>query len=130
MASSPKLLGGAILAWTLIAWGGRVGLLAVGDDWSDRARIAGSVLVGLVATAALWLGASGRIARWVLYLFAIWTVVVWTRSMLVNWMGSGTIAFKLVHTVLALGFFGLAWWAVSFARGNLVSSPDETNGQQ
>jgi hypothetical protein len=51
-----------------------------------------------------------------LIVFAVFTVVLWIRSLIVNWQGEGSLPFKLVHTILALGFFALAWWAVSFAR--------------
>lgn len=117
------------MVWTLIAWGGRVGLLAVGDDWFDWTRIIGSVLIGVVTAIVLL---APRLREWsqpVLYVFSIWTVLIWTRSMIVNWAGSGTIGFKMVHTLLAFGFGLLVWWSVAFARGNFVPGPDQAHRQ-
>ena len=37
--------------------------------------------------------------------------MIWLRSLLTVWTGEQTLAFKLVHTVLALGFLALAYLA-------------------
>jgi hypothetical protein len=124
-----RWLGAAILIWTLVAWGGRVALLSAGDDLFDIARIGGSLLIGLVAALVLWMGRS-PVWRPVLYVFAGWTSLLWARSMWVNWSGSGTLAFKLVHTALALGFAVLVIWSLALARGDLVPGPDEADGQE
>ena len=108
----------AILAWTAIAWGGRIGLLTSSDDWADISRIGGSILVGIAAAVVLLSGRSGRWAQAMLYVFLVWTTVIWARSLIVNWTGPGSLAFKLVHTLLGLGFFALAYGAWSLARGN------------
>ena len=47
--------------------------------------------------------------------FSIFAVVLWVRSLIVNWIGGGALQFKLVHTVLAVGFFALAVWAFTTA---------------
>ena len=105
----------AIAVWTLAAWGGRIGMLAGGEGMDSWLRIGGSISIGLLATATLLLPALQSARKPVLIFFAIFTVVLWIRSLIVNWAGDGSMPFKLVHTVLALGFFALAWWAVSFA---------------
>lgn len=128
--ANPKFLGGAILLWSFVAWGGRIGLLNVGDDWSDLVRIVGSLVVGILTAMALFFERFGPWRRPLLYAFAIWTLVIWTRSMIVNWSQSGTLPFKLVHTLLALGFGLLVWWCLTFARGHLVTSPDQTHSEQ
>jgi hypothetical protein len=128
--SNRRWLGAAILAWTLLAWGGRVTLLTVGDDWLDWVRIGGSVVVGVAVGLVLLLSPVGTQLKPWLYGFAGWTAVIWTRSMIVNWAGSGALGFKVVHTVLALGFALLIWWAVAFARGNLVSGPDQADREE
>ena len=105
-------LGIAIAILTLAAWGGRVGLLAEGEAgvW-DWVRIGGSLLVGLLAAGTLLIPALESARRPALILFSVWSVVLWGRALIVNWAGDGTLAFKLVHTALAVGFFGLSIWA-------------------
>lgn len=124
------MLAGTILAWTLIAWGGRMGLLTGGEDWWAWVRIGGSMLIGSVAALSLVVPRLRPLKRPVLYLFAVWSVLVWTRSVIAVWAGSGSTAFKLVHTGLALGFYLIAGWAVTSARGNPVTGPDEGHGEQ
>lgn len=105
---SRRLLALAVLAWTAVSWGGRVGLLTTaeaGEPWT-LVRVTGSLLVG-VATAAVL----ARPPGWegpVLGLFVGWTVVVWTRALLLAWVDSASLGFSLVHTVLAVGWFALA----------------------
>ena len=134
----------SIAVWTLAAWGGRIGLLT-GDEGGlgTWIRIGGSIVVGLSASATLVIPQLEGVRRPVLIVFSIFTVALWSRSMIVNWTGSGSLAFKLVHTVLAIGFFALAWWAFSVAVGNgaapsaassaggdAVSAPDEAHSDQ
>lgn len=105
---SPRLLALAVLAWTAVSWGGRIGLLTTteaGDPWT-LVRVVGSLLVG-VATAAVLAGPPS----WeppVLGLFVGWTVVVWIRASVLAWADSPSLGFSLVHTVLAVGWFALA----------------------
>lgn len=102
----------AIILWTLIAWGGRIGLLTGGEDLWGWIRIVGSLALAGAAGAVLLVPAWSRYRRPVLLLFSAWTSVIWSRSMFVNWVESGTVAFKLVHTALALGFLVLVVWSV------------------
>lgn len=121
-------LGMAIAFWTLAAWGGRIGLLTTGDGLGDWLRIGGSVVIGLGTAATLL---SSRLQAWrkpVLVVFAWFTILLWVRSLIVNWGGDGSLPFKLVHTFLALGFFALAWWALSFSRAIPGRGPDSPAG--
>ena len=113
----------AIVVWTAIAWGGRIGLL-IGDGsiWA-WGRIGGSLLVALLAVLALLSPIGDRLAGALIALFVVWTVLLWTRSLAVNWAGSGSLAFKLVHTVLALGFFVLAWFVWGESRALIRRDP-------
>jgi hypothetical protein len=126
----------AMAVWTLLAWGGRIGLLVGGEGVGSWVRIGGSILIGLFAAATLVAPRLESIRRPTLVVFALFTVVLWTRSMYVNWTGSGSLPFKLVHTGLALGFYGLAFWALSVARGpapaggDAISRPDEADGRE
>ena len=118
-------LAAAIAVWTLVAWGGRIGLLTSGEGVGAWLRIGGSLLLGSLAVAVLVVPALEGARKPVLIVFAAFTVLLWARSLIVNWVGDGSLPFKIVHTVLALGFFALAGWAVSFAMSPDGSSPDE-----
>jgi hypothetical protein len=110
------ILAAAIIVWTAVAWGGRIGLLVGGADQWAWVRIGGSIGLGLLAGTALAVAPSSRLTGWFLAVFAGWVVVIWSRSLIVNWVGSGSLPFKLVHTVLAVGFFALAWFAWTWSR--------------
>lgn len=105
----------SIAAWTLIAWGGRIGLLTSDEGVGAWFRIGGSLLIGLVASATLLIPQLASARKPVLIVFSVFTVVLWVRSLIVNWAGDGSFPFKLVHTVLAAGFFALAVWSFSVA---------------
>lgn len=107
-------LGIAIGVWTLAAWGGRIGLLTSGEGLGAWLRIGGSLIIGLFTTAALLIPQWEAMRRPALIVFSVFTVVLWVRSLIVNWNGDGSLPFKLVHTVLALGFFALVWWGWTY----------------
>ena len=110
------VLGVSIGVVTLAAWGGRIGLLTEGEAGpGDWVRIGGSLVIGLAASASLLVSALEPIRQSTLILFALWSVVLWGRALIVNWVGSGSLPFKLVHTFLAAAFFTLAVWAWSSA---------------
>ncbi len=115
---------------TAFAWGGRIGLLSPADDLADFIRVAGSILIGALTAVVLVVPQLYAWRRRALFVFAGWTAAIWLRSLVVNLGGSGTLAFKLVHTILALGFFGLAWWAWSFARSHPVPTPYQAHSEQ
>jgi hypothetical protein len=108
---SRTVLAIAIGVWTLVAWGGRVRLLTGAEqaDLGNRVRIGGSLLLGGTAVAVLLLSVSSSWERWILTLFAAWSTVLWARSLIVVWPGNQSMAFKVVHTALAAGFFVLAY---------------------
>lgn len=131
-----RLLAVAIAVWTLLAWGGRIGLLVGGEGLASWLRIGGSLLIGLFAAITLVARRLEPVRRPALVVFAVFTMLLWARSLYVNWTGSGSLPFKTVHTVLALGFFALALWALAAARapvptgGHPVSGPDEADREQ
>lgn len=118
MIRKPLWLAGGVLVWTGVAWSGRIGLLTDGDGWFDLLRIGVSLLLGLATAIALAMPSLLPRSAPLFYLFAIWTVGLWLRSMAVTWTGTGSLPFKLVHTLLAAGFFGLAYlvWKVARSR--------------
>ena len=103
-----------IMAWTALTWGGRIRLLTDTEqaDPSNWARIGGSILIGLAAAAVLVWMAGGQVERWVLTVFAIWSTVIWLRSLVTVWAGDNSITFKLVHTVLAIAYVVLSYLAL------------------
>jgi hypothetical protein len=127
---TPWALAAAIATWTLIAWGGRLTLLTGAEEWTSWLRIGGSVTIGLLTATTLAVPRLRLLARPVLLFFALWTVVVWARGLYVNFTESGTPAFMLVHAILGIGFFALAWWAVAAARGDAITRPDQGHGQK
>jgi hypothetical protein len=114
----------AIAVWTLLAWGGRIGLLTSGEGVAAWLRIGGSLAIGLFAAATLVVPHLEGARKWALIVFSVFTVLLWARSLIVNWVGDGSLPFKLVHTVLALGFFALAWWAFTFATSPPAAEPE------
>ena len=105
----------SIAVWTLAAWGGRIGLLTSDEGWGAWVRIGGSILIGMFAAATLVIPQLEPARKAALITFSVFTVVLWTRSLFVNWTGSGSLPFKLVHTVLGLGFYALSAWALVVA---------------
>lgn len=123
----------AIGVWTLAAWGGRIGLLTSGEGWGAWLRIGGSLAVGLIAVLSLTVPALEGWRKPALVTFAVFSIVLWGRSLLVTWTGSGALPFKLVHTVLAVGFFALSWWALSMTSSSgapATAAPDDGHGSQ
>lgn len=112
--SSRTWLAVAIAAWTLLSWGGRIRLLTDAEqgDLANWARIGGSLVIGLTAAAVIFWAQGSGLERWGLTLFAAWSVAVWARSLITVWSGDQPAAFKTVHTVLAAGFFVLAYLAL------------------
>lgn len=118
-----------ILVWTLVAWGGRIGLLTRGEGPGAWLRIGGSIAIGLFAAATLLLPLLEGARRPALIVFAVFTVLLWIRSLVVNWTGDGSMAFKVVHTALAIGFLALAAWAVSFATSTAPAEPEAARSE-
>lgn len=119
---SRTVLAVAIAAWTLLSWGGRIRLLTESEqDLSNWLRIGGSLLVGAIAVLALVVF-EGGVERWALTLFVAWSTVLWLRSLISVWGGDQSLAFKLVHTVLAIGFFVLAYLAARLGWSERSSS--------
>lgn len=111
-----RALGIVILAWALISWGGRIGLLT-GPESAEL--VTWLRIVGSLATAALAAGALAFDASWarpVAWLYAGTAVAIWSTSLASVWAdGSNSIAFKLVHTALAVVSLGLAALAIRAA---------------
>jgi len=108
-----RALGIVIIAWALVSWGGRIGLLT-GPDSADLVtwlRIVGSIATATVAAGALVFDASW--ARPAMWLYAAMVVAIWSTSLVSVWAdGSNSAGFRLVHTVLAAVSLGLAGLAI------------------
>ena len=98
----------AAAVWTFIAWGNRIGLLT-GNEASEPwtwIRVGGSLLLGaallVVAIALLRRRPFTRMMGVVFIVFGILMVVVWGRSAISVLTDDESLAFKLVHLVLAV----------------------------
>lgn len=126
-----RVVAGAVILWTLVAWGGRITLLEGSEDPSAWIRIMGSLLVGAAAAVVLAVPTLGRVLRPVLAVFVLWSLVVWTRALIVVWGAPAPLGFRLAHTLLAVGFYALAWAVVvSASRSHPVARPDQRDRQE
>ncbi len=114
-------LGALIGVWTLAVWLPRIWIIPVGDVW-EMARIVVSMALGL-GSAWVLLRAT-RYLTPVLLGFALWSVVVWGRTLWNYWTLNNPTDLRLVHTILAGGFFYLAWRAIrSLTRNRRPATP-------
>lgn len=91
----------AFVAWTVFVWAGRV--RNAGAD-PGAWLVAGAFIV--LAVAALASG--GRVRRAVLGVLVAATVALWALRTPLVWIRDYSVAFKVVHTVIAVISVGLA----------------------
>ena len=106
-------LGLVIVVWTLAVWLPRIWIIPVGDLW-ELIRIVVSIAVGL--GAALALVRRGRFTNSMLLAFLVWSAGVWGRTLWNYWALNNPPELRLVHTLLAIGYFYLAWRAYRTVR--------------
>lgn len=104
-------------------------MLASGEGVGAWLRIGGSLAIGLFAAATLAVPQLEGARRPALIFLSVFTVVLWIRSLIVTWVGDGSLPFKMVHTVLALGFFALVWWAATFVTSSMEADPQAAASQ-
>jgi hypothetical protein len=104
-----------LAGWTLFTWGTRI-RNAAGDHESLTAYI---VPVALVAIALV---AIARTRRWG-PLLIIASSLAWLVRVPAILFGDYSIAFKVVHTTLALISWALAAWAVRSGSGSRARRP-------
>jgi hypothetical protein len=95
-----------IVVWTLVVWLPRIWIIPVGNPW-ELIRIVVSIAVGLGAAFALV--RPGRYANFLLLAFSVWSAGVWGRTLWNYWTLDNPPELRLVHTLLAIGYFYLAW---------------------
>lgn len=115
-------LAAVIGVWAAVTWGGRIGLLAGDETFVSKARIAVSLAVALLAVVAILTRAT-----WVPYAVGLYSgtnLLVWSTSV-VSVLGdpSSSVAFKLVHLVLAAVSIGIAAtaWVLVISRSGPAS---------
>lgn len=118
-----RSLGIAIIVWSLITWGGRIGLLT-GDETTDPMvwfRIVGSLVTAALAGLAL---IGDR--RWVMLAVVGYSLValgVWGTSIVAVLPDmTASLQFKMIHTVLAGVSLVLAGLALRMAFSRLGSA--------
>ncbi len=122
-------LGAAI--WTFIAWGSRIDFITSDDarDPWNWIRIGGSLLLGValvVIAVALWRGLPfTRTVGLVLLTFAGLMIIIWIRSVFSVLNDDESLAFKLVHIVLAAVSIGFGAILARFAvQQHIAQRPD------
>lgn len=125
---SRRIVGWAILVYTLASWGGRIGLLTDvdgGNLWS-WVRIGGSFVVGIVT----WLSfVTNRWQRPMAFFFAGFTTLIWIRSLVVVWTEpANSLAFNMVHTGLAALWLVMAGLAVRVGQETGSGAREATSG--
>ena len=104
--------------WTLIVWGGRIGLLTGAErvDPASWFRIGGSIAFGITLVfLGLLMWRTESPSGWsepASFANLIFNLAVWLPSAAGVVTGDATAAFKAVHVVLAVTSVALATWAV------------------
>ncbi len=113
---STKSLRPALLlaVWTVLVWTTRIRNIWTDDELTTngqlwRTALAGVFTVFALGTVVLW-RRRGDAAGWV-RAFAVWTIGVWAVRAVQIGLADHGVAFKAVHTVLAIVSTGLALWA-------------------
>lgn len=116
--------------WTFLVWTTRIRNIWTDDDLTTggqvwRTALAGVFTVFAVGVVVLWRRRAD--ARTWVRAFAVWTTGVWVVRAVQIGLADHGVAFKAVHTVLAVVSIGLALWAdraanESVARPEPVSS--------
>lgn len=123
----PMRLAIAVAVWTAAIWIPRIFIIPVFAGW-DATRLIGSLALGVLVPFALV--RPGWFTRPLLVVFAFWSIGVWGRSLWNYWTLENPLGLRLVHSVLAAGFFYLAWRALAAARRDPIAGPDQGDSDQ
>lgn len=107
----PALL---LAVWTFLVWTTRIRNIWTDDSLTTGGQVWRTALAGIftafaVGVIVLW-RKQGDATSWV-RAFAVWTVGVWVVRAVQIGLADHGVAFKVVHTVLAVVSVGLALWA-------------------
>lgn len=103
----------ALVAWSVFVWGQRLNNIWGDDDLTSGDKLTQSLLVlafvgGALAIAALAGRAAPPTLTRALGVFAVWTAGVWSVRSVEMLADDWSIAFKVVHTGLAIVSIALA----------------------
>lgn len=103
-----------LAAWTFLVWTTRIRNIWTDDDLTTTGQVWRTLLAGVftvfaVGVVVLW-RRRGDARTWV-RAFAVWTTGVWLVRAVQIGLADHGVAFKVVHTVLAVVSVGLAFWA-------------------
>lgn len=109
-----------LAAWTLFTWGTRI-RNAAGDHEALTAYIVPALLIAVAVMAIV------RARRWG-PLLVVASTVAWLWRVPIIWSGDWSIAFKVVHTGLAVITWLLAAWTVrsGASRGRRPATASST----
>ncbi len=116
----------ALSAWTFLVWTTRIRNIWTDDDLTTpgqvwRTALACVFTVFAVGVVVLW-RRNRDAATWV-RAFAAWTIGVWAIRAVQIGMADHGVAFKVVHTVLAIVSTVLALWADRAATAAARTGP-------
>ena len=114
--------------WTVAVWASRAGLLEADATAFAISRVWVTLALGVL----LLIGAARPNHRYTtatMLLYAAWMVVVWIPSLVSVLGGDESLAFQLVHVVLALVSLGSGALVAAQARRQATQTPITTSTQ-
>lgn len=127
MSRPSKLRAALVLSvWTVLVWTTRIRNIWTDDDLTTGGQVWRTALAGVftlfaIATVVAW--RRGRGAPRLVRAFAVWTIGVWVVRAVQIGLADHGVAFKVVHTALAVVSTGLALWADREAHASAPRSP-------
>ncbi|UCG41371.1 MAG: hypothetical protein JSV07_03710 [Acidimicrobiia bacterium] len=113
---------GVAAIWQFVSWGGRISLLTEAErfDWMSWTRIGGSLVFGALLLLVALGGRRTGFAKWVAFGFLAFSLLTWGRSLMNVWGDPvNTMAFNLVHSVLAVTTWVLGVWTVWISQAGV-----------
>ncbi len=110
LVADRRIVAVVVVLWAAVTWGTRIGLLtdAEAADPLTWLRVGGSLATAFAAAVVLGFGVP---AAWVVGVYGLWAVGVWGTSLMSVWTDPHPLGFRLVHTLLAVASWLVAWAA-------------------
>lgn len=131
--AAPVLAAAAIAAWTLFVWSNRISNVLDDDElagWAMTWRLAVAVVFVVLALVSAFAAASSRAAltlpTWgtgAVSALAMASILWWPPRTVSTLVADFSVAFKVVHVVLAVVSVGLGVWALRTVRAGSSRFP-------